>query len=587
MHLATSPFFYAPHTRTPRHLLCYFSSAQVHPTGPTSLDVLAATATCSRLQPHDYGSPSAAHDKLSKLGSYSPSQQYHVAGTAPTAMGTTTLHLPVGEISMHSPHHSHQLHQHHQSPNVAVAAAANGATFHVQHLTSGPTITYVPADSLKTNCTTAYPFPSPPYSAQLNFRNIFTSDHNSGAGAGAAASSVNNNFASLATHTTPVAVTVDQPSVAAVSSSSTGNGAPVIESPLAKSYADTMVSTATVNQPAFTSLQTKPEPASPGSCLHPNPPVFSNNWWHGARPAASGPLSAPPLQSPQSAFSYPNGTTSFRPISPISPISPMSAPASAQSLPIYAASSGNETQHLTHVDALRWPPSAIPFSPAYFDPPAQPRRLRRVACTCPNCVNGINSKAVNTDGTPKKKQHICHYPGCGKVYGKTSHLRAHLRWHTGERPFICNWLFCGKRFTRSDELQRHIRTHTGEKRFVCQECSKRFMRSDHLSKHIKTHQKMRERKSSTSPCGSPASSDCKEPPNTPSSVSSPPEQPASEDSLPCIEHDLEGTTTAAISSSLLPHEMMPPPPMLPLPHHQHSTAIVTALVPGSIASACS
>uniref|UniRef100_A0A672QP01 Sp3a transcription factor n=1 Tax=Sinocyclocheilus grahami TaxID=75366 RepID=A0A672QP01_SINGR len=88
----------------------------------------------------------------------------------------------------------------------------------------------------------------------------------------------------------------------------------------------------------------------------------------------------------------------------------------------------------------------------------------------------------------KKKQHVCHIAGCGKVYGKTSHLRAHLRWHSGERPFVCTWMFCGKRFTRSDELQRHRRTHTGEKKFVCSECSKRFMRSDHLAKHIKTHQ---------------------------------------------------------------------------------------------------
>ncbi|KAK0137087.1 Transcription factor Sp1 [Merluccius polli] len=124
-------------------------------------------------------------------------------------------------------------------------------------------------------------------------------------------------------------------------------------------------------------------------------------------------------------------------------------------------------------------------------PPPQGRRNRREACTCPFCKDGEGREALfgplhSTDPT-KKKQHICHIPGCNKIYGKTSHLRAHLRWHTGERPFICGWSFCGKRFTRSDELQRHKRTHTGEKKFICSECPKRFMRSDHLSKHIKTH----------------------------------------------------------------------------------------------------
>ncbi|XP_068121196.1 transcription factor Sp1 [Hyperolius riggenbachi] len=119
-------------------------------------------------------------------------------------------------------------------------------------------------------------------------------------------------------------------------------------------------------------------------------------------------------------------------------------------------------------------------------PQPQPgRRMRREACTCPYCKD---SEGRSSSDPGKKKQHICHIPGCGKVYGKTSHLRAHLRWHTGERPFVCTWVFCGKRFTRSDELQRHKRTHTGEKKFVCPECPKRFMRSDHLSKHIKTHQ---------------------------------------------------------------------------------------------------
>ncbi|CAO4364503.1 unnamed protein product [Caenorhabditis nigoni] len=172
-----------------------------------------------------------------------------------------------------------------------------------------------------------------------------------------------------------------------------------------------------------------------------------------------------------------SSTKFFRPwetpyIYPPISISPPDSPASTS-----ASSSSSVTGNHMLVNYPDMGPILM-LSNGFLEVASNTQRRKCQRCTCPNC------KAIKHGDRGAQHTHMCSVPGCGKTYKKTSHLRAHLRKHTGDRPFVCDWFECGKRFDRSDQLIRHKRTHTKEYRFSCSVCIRQFSRSDHLQQHL-------------------------------------------------------------------------------------------------------
>uniref|UniRef100_A0A6G1SEH7 Zinc finger protein 367 n=1 Tax=Aceria tosichella TaxID=561515 RepID=A0A6G1SEH7_9ACAR len=76
------------------------------------------------------------------------------------------------------------------------------------------------------------------------------------------------------------------------------------------------------------------------------------------------------------------------------------------------------------------------------------------------------------EGAQSKSPIRCRF--CKRAFPREKSLQAHLRTHTGERPYRCTHPGCHKSFVQSGQLRTHLRLHTGEKPFRCNECKNRF-----------------------------------------------------------------------------------------------------------------
>ncbi|KAM9454275.1 uncharacterized protein Hap1MRO34_020167 isoform 2-T3 [Clarias gariepinus] len=81
------------------------------------------------------------------------------------------------------------------------------------------------------------------------------------------------------------------------------------------------------------------------------------------------------------------------------------------------------------------------------------------------------------------RPHVCEV--CEKGYPTQSALKAHVKSHSGDKPFRCD--LCGNCFKTKGNLKCHQSIHTGQRPFQCTYCDMTFYHRTHLKKHERVH----------------------------------------------------------------------------------------------------
>jgi uncharacterized Zn-finger protein len=110
--------------------------------------------------------------------------------------------------------------------------------------------------------------------------------------------------------------------------------------------------------------------------------------------------------------------------------------------------------------------------------------LQSQALISPLTQSTSGLKSFTSSDNPIRDERPYPCETCGMAFKKSSHLKQHIRRHTGEKPFQCE--ICLRSFATRGVLNTHINTHSSIKNYRCDICSATFATNNSLRRHVNT-----------------------------------------------------------------------------------------------------